>query len=68
VGAGDAFCAGVLYGLHEDLPLDDALRLGCAGAWFNLHSATASGGAPTLAQLTAHLESCTFNTMEWLKQ
>ncbi len=67
VGAGDAFCAGVLYGLHENLPLDEALRLGCAGAWFNLHSATASGGAPTLAQLTAHVESCTFNTMEWLE-
>jgi sugar/nucleoside kinase (ribokinase family) len=68
VGAGDAFCAGVLYGLHEDLPLDEALRLGVAGAWFNLQAATASGGAPTLGQLTAHLESCTFNTMEWLEQ
>ncbi|MDP7023780.1 MAG: carbohydrate kinase family protein [Kiritimatiellia bacterium] len=68
VGAGDAFCAGVLYGLHEDLPLDDTLRLGVAGAWFNLQSATASGGAPTLEQLTAHLESCTFNTMAWQEQ
>ena len=66
VGAGDAFCAGVLYGLHEALPIDDALRLGVAGAWFNLHSATASGGAPTRAQLTDHLDTCTFNKMEWL--
>ncbi len=31
-GAGDAFCAGVLYGAHEDLPLADALRLGTAAA------------------------------------
>ncbi len=31
-GAGDAFCAGVLYGAHEDLPLTDALRLGTASA------------------------------------
>ncbi len=31
-GAGDAFCAGVLYGAHEDLPLMDALRLGTAAA------------------------------------
>lgn len=32
-GAGDAFCAGLLYGLHEDWPLQDGLRLGvCAAA------------------------------------
>ena len=68
VGAGDAFCAGVLYGLHEALPLEDALRLGAAGAWFNLQSATGSGGAPTLAQVKAHLAACTFNTMGWFKR
>ena len=65
VGAGDAFCAGLLYGLHEELPLAETLRFGAAGAWFNLQSATASDGAPTLAQLAAHLERCAFNTMAW---
>jgi sugar/nucleoside kinase (ribokinase family) len=64
VGAGDAFCAGVLYGLHEELPLDEALLLGGASAWFNLQSATATGGAPALAQMKTHLESCEFETME----
>ncbi len=68
VGAGDAFCAGLLYGLHEDLPIMESLRLGVADAWFNLHSATASSDAPTLGQLTAHLENCTFNTMKWFER
>ena len=31
-GAGDAFCAGVLYAAHEDRSLSDALRLGIASA------------------------------------
>lgn len=32
-GAGDAFSAGVLLGVHEDWPMDKCLRLGvCAGA------------------------------------
>ena len=68
VGAGDAFCAGVLYGLHEELPLEDTLRIGAAGAWFNLQSATASDGAPTLEQVKAHLGGCLFNTMEWFAE
>ena len=32
VGAGDAFAAGVLLGLHEELPIDTALRYGVATA------------------------------------
>ena len=52
-GAGDAFFAGLLYALHEDLPLADALDCAALEARFNLRSATASGGAPTLAELTA---------------
>ena len=31
-GAGDAFCAGVLYGAHEGMALQDAIRLGTASA------------------------------------
>ncbi|NLD51375.1 MAG: carbohydrate kinase family protein [Clostridiales bacterium] len=31
-GAGDAFCAGVLYGAHEGMMLADAIRLGTASA------------------------------------
>ena len=68
VGAGDAFCAGLLYGLHEDLALTRALRLGVAGARFNLKAATASGGAPTLAEVEAYLETCAFNTTVWSEE
>lgn len=55
VGAGDAFCATMLYALHEELPLDEALRMAAAAAWFNLHNATSTDGAPTLAELKQFL-------------
>ena len=45
---GDAFCAGVLYGLHEQWPLEKCLATGGAFSNFNLRSATASGGAVAL--------------------
>ena len=45
VGAGDAFCSGVLYGLATDMPLEDALQLGTTLAACNLFSPTATGGA-----------------------
>ena len=51
VGAGDAFCAGMLYAQHERMPLCDALRTANASARFNLFSATSTGGAPTLHRL-----------------
>jgi sugar/nucleoside kinase (ribokinase family) len=45
VGAGDAFCSGVLYGLSKEMPLEDALHLGSTLAACNLFSPTATGGA-----------------------
>lgn len=45
VGAGDAFCSGVLYGLAKEMPLEEALHLGITLAACNLFSATATGGA-----------------------
>jgi sugar/nucleoside kinase (ribokinase family) len=41
-GAGDAFYAGVLLGLHEDWPLERCLDLGNAAAATSLHSPTTS--------------------------
>ena len=38
-GAGDAFCAGTLYGAHEGWTLPDALRLGTAAAACSLGAA-----------------------------
>ena len=57
VGAGDAFCAGMLYAQHEGMPLHDALCFANASARFNLFSATSTGGAPTLGQLTEFIHS-----------
>jgi sugar/nucleoside kinase (ribokinase family) len=42
VGAGDAFYAGMLFGLHEDWPLAECLTLANAGAATSLHSPTTS--------------------------
>jgi sugar/nucleoside kinase (ribokinase family) len=44
VGAGDAFAAGVLLGLHEDLPIETALRYGVATAASCLFGAGTSDG------------------------
>ena len=38
VGAGDAFYAGMLFGIHEDWPLDQCLALANASAATSLHS------------------------------
>jgi sugar/nucleoside kinase (ribokinase family) len=54
-GAGDAFCAGVLYALHENMSLPDMLRYGSASAIFNLRSASASGGAASLTEIQDYL-------------
>jgi sugar/nucleoside kinase (ribokinase family) len=53
LGAGDAFCAGVLYGLHEGVALDRCLKLGAALAHFTLFADSATDGAVPLARLGA---------------
>ena len=44
VGAGDAFCAGVLYGAEKDWPLDRAIDLGIAAAAASLSAPGATEG------------------------
>ena len=53
VGAGDAFAAGLLYGLHEDLPIQVCLRQATAAAAASLLHASASDGVMPLAQCLA---------------
>lgn len=48
VGAGDAFCAGVLYGAEKDWPLERALDLGIAVATASLSDVSATGGVCTV--------------------
>ena len=53
VGAGDAFCAAVLYGIHEDWPPIQTLHIAHLAAKACLAGATATDGVPTLAALMA---------------
>ena len=50
VGAGDAFAAGVLYGLHEGRAIEEALRYGVCSAAACLHGAGTSDGILPLHQ------------------
>ncbi len=46
-GAGDAFAAGVIHGLHEDLPMDQCLKQGvCAAASCLRHPSASEGILP----------------------
>ena len=49
-GAGDAFAAGVLYGWHEGLPVQEQLRYGVCAAAANLSNETCTGGLRPLAE------------------
>ena len=53
VGAGDAFCAGCLYGLHQGWTPERSLTLGHRAAAASLKGATATGGIPPLKVLMA---------------
>ncbi|WP_406706119.1 carbohydrate kinase family protein [Sodalis sp.] len=58
VGAGDAFCAGVLYGSHQCWPLAETLRLGHTCANFCLRAANAIDGIRPLAAMQAEMARC----------
>jgi sugar/nucleoside kinase (ribokinase family) len=48
VGAGDAFAAGMLYAVHEEWPIPNALQLGHAAAAASLRSQTTVGSVETV--------------------
>ncbi|MFV1497054.1 carbohydrate kinase family protein [Phaeobacter sp. JH20_02] len=56
LGAGDAFCAGILYALHEGWTPQRALELGHAIARASLRGVTATEAIPNLNQLTDQLD------------
>ena len=47
VGAGDAFCSGVLYGAYKGMSLPDAIELGNAAAACSLTEGGATEGMRT---------------------
>ena len=50
VGAGDAFCSGVLYGAYTDVPLIEAIELGNAAAACSLTESGTTEGMRTAAE------------------
>ncbi len=59
-GAGDAFAAGVILGLHDDLPVEQCLRLGVCSAAASLQGANTSDGILPAAQCLAAGERAGF--------
>ena len=51
VGAGDAFCAGVLYGAEAEMTLKDAIILGTCSAAASLSEVGASDGVGTVEEV-----------------
>ena len=57
VGAGDAYCAGVLYGAEAKMPMAEALKLGACTAAASLSEVSASAGVKTVKEVLALYDS-----------
>lgn len=51
VGAGDAFCAGILYAAEMELSMEEALKLGACSAAASLSEVSASDGVKTAEEV-----------------
>ena len=51
VGAGDAFCAGVLYAAEMGWPMPEALKMGACAAAASLNAVSASDGVRSVAEV-----------------
>jgi len=51
VGAGDAFCAGILYAAEMGMPMEEALKLGACTAAASLSEVSASDGVKTAEEV-----------------
>lgn len=63
-GAGDAFCSGVIYGLHRGWPLPEVLRLGNAMGAMNLFDPSCTGGAKPLGEVQEFMKSRSTRVLE----
>lgn len=50
VGAGDAFCAGVLYSIYRKLPMEEALKIAAASAAANLSAGDSVSGLRSIEE------------------
>jgi sugar/nucleoside kinase (ribokinase family) len=62
-GAGDAFASGYLYGIHENLPERECLRMGASVAASSLCHETCSEGIHSLEVCLAHAEQYGFRKL-----
>jgi sugar/nucleoside kinase (ribokinase family) len=60
-GAGDAFASGVLFGLHEQWPVAESLRLGVCAAAASLAHPTCSEGVLSRVECLALASRFGFN-------
>ena len=51
VGAGDAFCAGILYSAEKQLTMPEALKIGACAAAASISEVSASDGVKTAAEV-----------------
>ena len=56
-GAGDAFCAGCLYAIHEGYGYKEMLKFAHACASFNLMNPTSTGGAVAKDLIEAYIQT-----------
>ncbi len=61
-GAGDAFAAGLLYGLHESWPINDSLSLGLSAAASALRSVSTTSAVGSIAECQALAEAWGWRT------
>lgn len=50
VGAGDSFCAGILYSIYKKLPVQEALKIGASSAAANLSAGDSVGGLRSIEE------------------
>jgi len=63
VGAGDAFCAGMLYGIHEEWDLDRSMRFANAMAAVCITEMSASGGMKDFKETIRFMEEMPLRDM-----
>ncbi len=61
-GAGDAFCAGLLYGMHEEWELERSMRFANAMAGICLGDITTSGGMKEMGETLSIMEEMPLRT------
>lgn len=65
VGAGDAFCAGILYGLDKAMDYRETMRLATACAALSLSAVSATGGIPSLKEIIDFANKTPYRKVEY---